>query len=240
MKAPIPVDASMNLWVVFNANQGNYPAPICKDTGNKNGRWMSTDGVNWADIGAVPDLAGTFMVRAYVTSNMRGDISLGGERNDNRDSKFSHYNVYRGTSMNNLEVVAQPTVGYYFDEVSKGSYYYQVTATYVDGDVECESEPANSYLIPEDNYVKVEVTAVKENALDDVMVYPNPTNGNLNIAAEGLKRITLINALGQVMYDSNANSDKVTVNMSSFDAGIYMLRIATENGMTVQRVSVIK
>ena len=240
LTAPIPVDASMNLWVVINANNGNYPAPICKDTGNKNGRWMSTDGVNWADIGAVPDLAGTFMVRAYVTSDMRGDISLGGERNANRDSKFSHYNVYRGTSMNNLEVVAQPTVGYYFDEVSKGSYYYQVTATYVDGDVECESEPANSYLIPEDNYVKVEVTAVKENALDDVMVYPNPTNGNLNIAAEGLKRITLINALGQVMYDSNANSDKVTVNMSSFDAGVYMLRIATENGMTTERVSVIK
>ena len=87
---------------------------------------------------------------------------------------------------------------------------------------------------------KVEVTAVNENALEDVMVYPNPTNGNLNITAEGLKRITVINALGQVMYDSNANSDKVTVNMSSFDAGIYMLRIATENGMTTQRVSVIK
>ncbi len=239
LTAPIPVDASLNLWVVFSNNNGAWPAPICENTGNKNGRWMSTDGENWADIGELPDVSGTFMVRAFVTSTLRGEVALGKEeRND--DAELLYYNVYRGTSMENLEVIAQPTAGYYFDEVEKGTYYYQVTATYMEGDVECESDPAISYFQPENSFIKVEVTAVDENALNDAMVYPNPTNGNLNITAEGLKRITVINALGQVMYDINANSDKEIVNMSSFDAGIYMLRIATENGMTTQRVSVVR
>ena len=88
--------------------------------------------------------------------------------------------------------------------------------------------------------IKWNVTAVEENVTDDIKLYPNPTNGNLNITAEGLKRITVINALGQVLYDNNANSDREIMDMSRFDAGIYMVRIITEKGMTTQRVSVIR
>ena len=238
LTSPIPIDASVNLWIVFHNDNGNWVAPICKDTGKKNGRWMSTDGVNWADVSATPDLSGTFMVRAYVTSDLRGEMSLGEERND--DAKFSHYNVYRGTSMNNLEIIAQPTAGYYFDEVEKGTYYYQVKAVYQEGNFECESEAAKSYFQPENDFIKVDVTAVEEKGTQDIKLYPNPTNGNLNITAEGLQRITVINAVGQVLYDQNVNSDNEIVDMSRFDAGIYMINIITENGMTVQRVSVIK
>ncbi len=238
LTAPIPVDASLNLWIVFHNNTGSWVATICKDTGKKNGRWMSTDGVNWGDIGATPGLEGTFMIRAFVTSNYRGEMALGNERNE--DATFSHYNVYRGTSMDNLEIIAQPTVGYYFDEVEMGTYYYQITATYLDGETTCESDPAKSYYQPENDYIMVEVNAIEENGTGDIKLYPNPTNGNLNITAEGLQRITVINALGQIVYDQNVNSNKEIVNMSRFDAGIYMVRIMTENGISVKRVSVIR
>ncbi len=236
LTSPIPIDASVNLWVVFHNLNGSWVAPICKDTGNKNGRWMSPDGMNWADVGVIPDLAGTFMVRAFVSST-RGEMSLGGERSD---AELLHYNVYRGTSLDNVEVIAKPTAGYYFDEVEKGTYYYQITATYAEGDVICESEPAQSFFEPENNYIMVEVTAIEENGVSAVMLYPNPTNSNLNITAEGLKRITVINTLGQALYDRDANSDNEMLDMSSYDAGIYMVRIVTEKGMTTQRVSVVK
>jgi hypothetical protein len=114
LTSPIPVDASVNLWVVFHNTNGDWVAPICENTGDKNGRWMSTDGVNWADIGTT-NMSGTFMVRAFVES-MRGERALG-ERNE--DATFSHYNVYRGTSLDDMEVIAKPTAGYYFDEVEK-------------------------------------------------------------------------------------------------------------------------
>ncbi len=71
-------------------------------------------------------------------------------------------------------------------------------------------------------------------------LYPNPTNGNVTIEAEGLQRLTVMNEMGQVVYDAEVSSDTETLNMSQFGVGVYMIRIYTENGMGVKRVSVIR
>lgn len=71
-------------------------------------------------------------------------------------------------------------------------------------------------------------------------LYPNPTNGNVTIEAEGMLRLTVVNELGQVVYDAEASNDNETLDMSQFGAGVYMIRIYTENGMGVKRVSVIR
>ena len=70
-----------------------------------------------------------------------------------------------------------------------------------------------------------------------MMVYPNPAKDNLTIEAEGMTRITITNTLGQVVYDNEVNSDNEVVNMSQYDAGIYMVRITTESGSVVRKVS---
>ena len=71
-------------------------------------------------------------------------------------------------------------------------------------------------------------------------LYPNPTNGNVTIEAEGMQRITVVNELGQVVYDAEVNNDTETLDMSQFGAGVYMIRIYTENGMGIKRMSVIR
>lgn len=71
-------------------------------------------------------------------------------------------------------------------------------------------------------------------------LYPNPTNGNVTVEAEGMLRLTVVNELGQVVYDAEANNDTETLDMSHFGAGVYMIRIYTENGMGIKRVSVIR
>ena len=71
-------------------------------------------------------------------------------------------------------------------------------------------------------------------------LYPNPTNGNVTIEAEGMQRLTVVNELGQVVYDAEASSDTETLDMSQFGAGVYMIRIYTANGMGIKRVSVIR
>ena len=71
-------------------------------------------------------------------------------------------------------------------------------------------------------------------------LYPNPTNGNVTIEAEGMQRLTVVNELGQVVYDAEVSNDTETLNMSQFGAGVYMIRIYTANGMGVKRVSVIR
>jgi len=71
-------------------------------------------------------------------------------------------------------------------------------------------------------------------------IYPNPTDGNVTIKAEGMQRLTVVNELGQVVYDAEVNGDSATLNMSAFGTGVFMVRIYAENGVGVKRVTVIR
>ena len=109
--------------------------------------------------------------------------------------------------------------------------------------------PAGTYTIGavaihadcESDMVEVEVyyDDVLENN-SEVALFPNPTSGNVTIQAEGMSHITVVNALGQVVYDADVNANEVVLNMAQFNAGMYMVRINTENGVVVKRVTVMQ
>lgn len=80
--------------------------------------------------------------------------------------------------------------------------------------------------------------SVKENDANAMRIYPNPVKDNLTITAEAMTRITITNTLGQVMYDEEVVSDNLEINVSQYKAGVYVVRIATETGVTVERVVV--
>ena len=83
------------------------------------------------------------------------------------------------------------------------------------------------------------MTGINEND-NKVALYPNPTNGNVTIEAEGMSRITVVSVLGQVVYDTELDADTYTLNMSQFNAGMYMVRVYTEEGVVVKRVTVMQ
>ena len=70
-----------------------------------------------------------------------------------------------------------------------------------------------------------------------VAVYPNPTTENLNISALGMTHITMLNTLGQVVYDAKVDGNTTTLDMSQYQAGIYMVRVTTANGESVKLVT---
>ena len=72
---------------------------------------------------------------------------------------------------------------------------------------------------------------------ESVSVYPNPTTNNVNIAAPGINHVTVMNTLGQVVYDSHVDGNMTTLDMSQYQAGVYMVRVKTENGESVKLVS---
>ena len=74
-------------------------------------------------------------------------------------------------------------------------------------------------------------------SVESVSVYPNPTTDNVNIVAMGLNHVTVMNTLGQVVYESNAHGNMTTLDMSPYQAGVYMVRVTTENGESVKLVS---
>ena len=259
LTASLPIDPTTNIWVVMYTTQGtSYPASCCVNTGDPNGRWISMDGASWMDVLTGAGLDVTWMIRAYVSNAAKGEVSelKPLERTENNvvadDAKFvaangakgnafDHYNIYRGTSNDNYELIAESNSGYYFDELNEsGTFYYQVTAVYAENGLECESDPATAYDNESQNYVVVTVDAIDENGVNGMMVYPNPTKDNVNIFAENMTRITITNTLGQVMLDQAVNSDNEIINMAQYEAGVYTVRITTENGVAVKRITVVK
>ena len=93
-----------------------------------------------------------------------------------------------------------------------------------------------------ENSISVNVknsTDVNEYAAE-VKIYPNPTNGIVNIEAQSMRRLIVINAMGQTVYDRETQGEKAQIEMNSFGVGTYLIRIITENGLTVKRVNVIR
>ena len=74
----------------------------------------------------------------------------------------------------------------------------------------------------------------------EAKIYPNPTNGIVNIEVEGLQRLTVVNALGQVVYDREVEGDEAQIEMAQFGVGSYLIRIYTIEGILVKRVNVMQ
>ncbi len=81
------------------------------------------------------------------------------------------------------------------------------------------------------------VDMIGENT-EEVSVYPNPTSNFVTVQANGMNHITVLNTIGQVVYDANVDGSLQSLDMSQYGAGVYMVRVATENGVGVQRVVV--
>lgn len=151
------------------------------------------------------------------------------------------YYVYRSTDAQtyNLIGVTTGSVMHYDDnDTSADTYYYQVTAinTIVGG--ECESAPA----MAEDgihDYVTAHTDGVNER-VEDISVYPNPAQDQVMVAADEMLRVSLINSLGQIVYDAPAEGNVTSINLSDVEAGLYLIRINTVNGVSVRQLSVVK
>jgi hypothetical protein len=260
LTTPVQIDGTQNLWITVK-EYGSYPCLGVATTGNANARWISLDGSSWEDVAGY-DLNYDWLIMGFVTNQAKGgeatpieftpgvapaDFTLGHSdmvsanlSTMNRDANIVKYNVYRSTDNENYVMigeVAEDGSGYYeyVDAPENGHYYYQVRAEYDNG---CESEPALRKNAHQYNYVEVSVDAVIEN--NGMSVYPNPTKGNVTIEANGMRHITVVSTLGQVVFDADVDTDNYILNMSQFTAGMYTVRVVTENGVSVNRITVVR
>ena len=82
-------------------------------------------------------------------------------------------------------------------------------------------------------------TAVNEMS-NSAKIYPNPTSEKVNIECAGMTHVTVYNTMGQMVYNADVNTDKVTVNAETLPAGSYLVRITTAEGSFTKHLSVIK
>ena len=74
-----------------------------------------------------------------------------------------------------------------------------------------------------------------------VSIYPNPANGSINLACEGIEEVRIYNLLGQnVLSQQGDGCNIIQISTSDLDAAIYLMEISTQRGKTVKRVAIIK
>jgi|GEM_PF-1097133 len=75
------------------------------------------------------------------------------------------------------------------------------------------------------------------NSNSNVYIYPNPTSDQVSIAAIGIiDNIEITNLLGQVMYNSDIESASTELDVSGFDAGIYVINLTIEGEVVVKKL----
>ena len=50
----------------------------------------------------------------------------------------------------------------------------------------------------------------------------------------------VFNAMGQMVYDQEVSGDEMILNMGQFESGVYMVKVTTETGSSVKRITVAK
>ncbi len=74
-----------------------------------------------------------------------------------------------------------------------------------------------------------------ENASDiNVAVYPNPASQMLNVKAEGLQKVEMMDLAGRTVLTTAASH----INLNGIASGIYMVRVTTANGIHTEKMVV--
>ena len=75
----------------------------------------------------------------------------------------------------------------------------------------------------------------------EVRIFPNPTRGTLTVEAEGIKRVRVIDMMGQTLeVQECGKQDQTTLNLNALAPSVYILEIETVNGMVKKRVIVCR
>ena len=73
-----------------------------------------------------------------------------------------------------------------------------------------------------------------------INVYPNPASNVLNIdAGSDVQQVTLINPVGQVVYNTQLEADKTSIDLSGYSVGVYMVQFKGKDGTVLSTEKVI-
>lgn len=75
----------------------------------------------------------------------------------------------------------------------------------------------------------------------DVKIFPNPTRGSVNIEAEGIERVRIVDMMGQTLEKHEiGRQDQTVLNMGAYAPSVYLLEIETVNGKAMRRVVICR
>jgi hypothetical protein len=70
-------------------------------------------------------------------------------------------------------------------------------------------------------------------------VYPNPADQSLKVEAEGMTQVSVYNMLGQQVYMSLCESNVLSISVSGWNEGVYLMKVQTAEGIVSRRVTIV-
>jgi len=101
---------------------------------------------------------------------------------------------------------------------------------------------AGSYI--DDIYVygrESSSSGIKENLNSDkIKIYPNPTNGVLNIENAEKSNVFIYNLLGEVILNNSCNTNNETIDLSGLSEGTYIVKVVSEKNIVTKKISICR
>lgn len=200
------------------------------------GGFVTWEGVHVAQLGD-PSL------RAYYVeppSNLQV-INVNNEANldwtASTDSGIDGYNIYRRTP-NGLWVKLNSSivVGTLYTDAtitSGDNYEFMVKA------VKLKTNGSGTFFNESLGSTDAEVFTVglDEPIAIEIAIYPIPANDQITISSnQAIQTIQLYNVSGQLVYQDAKNQSTVSLDLSTYESGAYVLVVGTENGTYEKRI----
>lgn len=107
----------------------------------------------------------------------------------------------------------------------------------VGGDWEQNTTVPGSLMIrPKFTRISSTVTAVDEELINQLRIYPNPTQYQITIESEDFDRITLMNITGQELFMINQPRNQETLSLAGLPAGIYLVKLTLGQQQLTRKV----
>ena len=91
------------------------------------------------------------------------------------------------------------------------------------------------------NYITVlQITGVGENSVNLLKIFPNPANNVLNVTSDDMiHSVTLLDIVGNRVFEQKNDVQSVVINTSELKAGIYFVVVKTESSVVTRKVQIL-
>ena len=172
------------------------------------------------------------------SNDKRSDIVMSNTFSDGTkrpDRDLLGYNIFRSSNGGEFELINEELVleNTYTDTLYTGGWYcYYATAVYS----QCLSGSSDTACTP--CFVGIEKLSLESS----ISIYPNPAKDFINIiSTENINKITIINFAGQKVYEKKiTEKTSIKLNTASYESGVYIIKVETEDGITAKRVAITR
>jgi hypothetical protein len=260
LSTPVPIDITQELWVGYYVNTTTgFPAgvddgPAVDGYGNMMnfGGWQTLLQINpeldynWNIQARVQTVAGVNMPMSLVqdtynnsSAALRTSVNHIASVNpvfaqSNGSRELTGYNIYRSKDGADYELIDFVTENTYTDaDLENGLYCYMVSAVWASETDQCESAMSNEAC-----ELLLGISDPDASA-SSFSLYPNPADDHVMITTSGdLKRVTVYNALGQLVVDQITTGKQYELKTASYTIGVYMVRVETAAGVTTRTLTI--